>query len=86
MTKEEIAYKETNGIFNEHELGITGLVNAMEIYAKQESIAFLLWFVGQLKFPSNVMSYTEDSTEGVLLNLPATINNRYNKYLEYKSK
>ena len=29
MTKEEIAYKETSGIFNEHELGITGLAKSV---------------------------------------------------------
>lgn len=43
MTKEEIALKETLGIFDEHELGITGLSNAMDIYAKQEAIAFAEW-------------------------------------------
>ena len=43
MTKEEIAYKETLGIFDSHELGITGLANAMDVYAKQEAIEFLDW-------------------------------------------
>lgn len=45
MTKEEIAYKETSGIFDEHELGITGLANAMEIYAKQVSIQFAKYVI-----------------------------------------
>lgn len=40
MTKEEIAEKETFGIFNSYELGITGLANAMEIYAEQTALEF----------------------------------------------
>ena len=43
MTKEEIALKETMGIFNEYELGITGLSNAMDVYAEQQAIAFGEW-------------------------------------------
>ena len=43
MTKEEIALIETNGIFDDHELGITGLANAMEVYAEQQAIEFRKW-------------------------------------------
>jgi len=45
MTKEEIAEIETMGIFDAHELGITGLANAMDIYAEQEAINFYVWAV-----------------------------------------
>ncbi len=45
MTKEEIVTKETFGIFDEYELGITGLSKAMDEYAKQEAIAFLKWCI-----------------------------------------
>lgn len=40
MTKEEIVSDCTFGVFDEYEIGITGLGNAMEIYAKQEAILF----------------------------------------------
>ena len=41
--KYEIAEKETMGIFDQHELDITGLSNAMDIYAKEVAIEFAEW-------------------------------------------
>lgn len=41
MTKEEILLKETSGIFDEYEGGITGIFGAMDEYARQQVIAFL---------------------------------------------
>ena len=41
--KYEIAEKETMGIFDPHELDITGLSNAMDIYAKEVAIEFAEW-------------------------------------------
>jgi hypothetical protein len=40
MTKYEIVEKETSGVFDQKELDITGLSEAMDIYAKQVAIAF----------------------------------------------
>ena len=41
--KYEIAEKETMGIFDQHELDITGLSNTMDIYAKEVAIEFAEW-------------------------------------------
>lgn len=43
MTKEEILLKETSGIFDEYEGGITGIFGAMDEYAKQQAVAFDEW-------------------------------------------
>jgi hypothetical protein len=43
MTKEEILLKETVGIFDEYEGGITGIFNAMDEYAKYQSLDFAKW-------------------------------------------
>ena len=40
MKKSEIVRIETYGIINEHEIGITGLDNAMDVYGKQQAIGF----------------------------------------------
>jgi hypothetical protein len=52
--KYEIAEKETMGIFDPHELDITGLSNAMDIYAKEVAIEFAFW-CGE-----NSIGYEED--------------------------
>lgn len=47
MTKEEILLKETSGIFDEYEGGITGIFNAMSEYAKQQAIEYYLYIGDQ---------------------------------------
>lgn len=72
MTKEEIALIETNGIFDDHELGITGLANAMEVYAEQQCIEFLKWSI---------------SRTGIEISLRVdNISQLYNLFLEHQLK
>lgn len=64
MTKYEIAEKETMGIFDEHELDITGLSNSMDIYAKQEAIGFLKWAVENHSVPYEGFSLSANRSLG----------------------
>lgn len=56
-TKEQIALEETNGIFDEYELGHTGLASAMDKYAKHEAIVFAKWL------SSNCYDYVSAESE-----------------------
>ena len=82
ISKEEILDKHDG-------YGLPTIVNrskalaAMDEYAKQQSIAFALSIVGQLKVnPENKTSYEKGSNEDILINLPATIEQRYKLFIQ----
>jgi len=59
--KYEIAEKETMGIFDPHELDITGLSSAMDIYAREFGLEYIMWVIetfttdeGRLPLSGNV--------------------------------
>jgi hypothetical protein len=55
MTKEEILLKETSGIFDEYEGGVTGIFNAMDEYAKQQVLEFGDWVLEEMWHPQQNM-------------------------------
>lgn len=59
------------------------LFAAMDQYTKEVAIGFLLDFVGKLELPKGLQHIKEGSTEDILINLPSTIEKRYQLYLNH---
>lgn len=55
-------------------------------YAKKVAIDFCLDVCGELKFLNDKTSYDEKSNECFLMTLPATVDKRFDLYLESKQK
>lgn len=58
--------------------------DAIDEYAKQESIAFCLKVIGEMKLPIGMTLYKEDSTESQLIRLPSMINKKFELYNQSK--
>jgi len=63
------------------EMELDSIYQAMEEYAKQQAIEFLLDFVGKLSIPKDIKEIKEGSIEYTLIHLPSTIENRYDLFI-----
>lgn len=90
MNKEEILSKKTGGIFDGYEGGITGIFNAMEEFAKLQSVEFFKWNAQKIH---EYMDYLRrvDKSEGIEemeleLNYfeGGTIEYRYTQFIKYQ--
>jgi hypothetical protein len=90
--KYEIAEKETMGIFDPHELDITGLSNAMDIYAKEVAIEFFKFYIwkatGFLEYLRNVkpMVTSNEIEENLKAFEGKSLNELYELFLQSKKQ
>lgn len=90
MTKYEIAEKETYGLFDGRELDITGLSNAFDKFAKQQSIAFAEWMHKESwvtafykETPMHYQLYKEGEVNKIRYATPEQL---YNLFIEASTK
>ena len=72
----EILFKATGGMFDEHEGGITGILNAMDEYSKEVAIGFLKWY--GVKMMEFVLYFQRKKENPIIYYIP----DAYDKYIE----
>lgn len=85
-SKKDILSDETDGIFDEHEGGITGIFNAMDFYAKQESIESMDWAKSEYEWDEKQNSWIPKLTAFISSEERLTTEQLYTLFTQSKNE